>query len=115
MTVMVPAENPDSPVAAQQPRARVAPFIALAVALVLALFVWLLATRDTGDAAAVSSPLLGKVAPPIRGTGFRNDAFDLDLQRGKWVIVNFFSTTCVPCKLEHPQLVELSPWSVALL
>lgn len=108
MTPMGSTQNPDSPVAVSARRARVAPFIALAVALVLALFVWLLATRDTGDAAAVSSPLLGKVAPPIRGTGFRNDAFDLDLQRGKWVIVNFFSTTCVPCKLEHPQLVELA-------
>ena len=108
MTGVVSAENSDSPVAAQRSHARVAPFIAFAVALVLALFVWLLATRDTGDAAAVSSPLLGKVAPPIRGTGFRNDAFDLDLLRGKWVIVNFFSTTCVPCKLEHPQLVELA-------
>ena len=97
----------DAAVAVIRPRSHVAPFIALAVAVLLALFVWLLATRDTGEAAAVSSPLLGKVAPPIVGTGFRNDAFDLDLQRGNWVIVNFFSTTCVPCRIEHPELVEL--------
>jgi len=101
-------EDPaDAPVAAARARSRLAPFIALAVALVLAMFVWLLATRDTGEAAAVSSPLLGKVAPPISGTGFRGDAFDLDRERGNWVIVNFFSTTCVPCQLEHPELVEL--------
>lgn len=89
-------------------RGTVAPYVAVGVAVVLALFVWLLATRDTGEKAATASPLLGKVAPAIVGTGFRGDAFDLDRERGNWVLVNFFSTTCVPCKLEHPQLVELS-------
>jgi cytochrome c biogenesis protein CcmG, thiol:disulfide interchange protein DsbE len=88
-------------------RARVAPILAAGIAVVLALFVWLLATRDTGDRAATSSPLIGKLAPAIIGSGFRGEAFDLDDARGQWVIVNFFSTTCVPCEIEHPHLVEL--------
>jgi cytochrome c biogenesis protein CcmG/thiol:disulfide interchange protein DsbE len=87
-------------------RTRLAPFIALAVAVVLALFVLLLATSK--DKTQASSPLIGKVAPPIVATGYRGDAFDLDRARGKWVVVNFFSTTCVPCRNEHPELKEFA-------
>jgi cytochrome c biogenesis protein CcmG/thiol:disulfide interchange protein DsbE len=85
---------------------RLAPYVAIAVAVVLALFVILLATRD--DQVASSSPLLDKPAPAIVGNGFRGEQFDLDAQRGKWVVVNFFSTTCIPCLQEHPELVEFS-------
>jgi cytochrome c biogenesis protein CcmG/thiol:disulfide interchange protein DsbE len=85
-------------------RPRFAPYVAVAVALVLALFVLLLATSK--DEVANSSPLVGKVAPAVAGTGFRGDSFDLDTQRGRWTLVNFFSTTCVPCILEHPELKE---------
>jgi cytochrome c biogenesis protein CcmG, thiol:disulfide interchange protein DsbE len=86
------------------PPRRVAPFVAGAVAVVLGLFVVLLATRD--DDLASASPLIGKVAPPIVGTGFRGEAFDIDRERGNWVLVNFFSTTCIPCRIEHPEIVE---------
>jgi cytochrome c biogenesis protein CcmG, thiol:disulfide interchange protein DsbE len=83
---------------------RIAPIAAGAVAVVLALFVVLLATRD--DDLASASPLIGKVAPPIVGTGFRGESFDIDRERGNWVLVNFFSTTCIPCRIEHPEIVE---------
>lgn len=89
-------------------RSRVAPYTAGAVAIVLALFVWLLATSEGGDDAMVSSPILGKLAPSITGTGFRGEQFDIDTERGNWVLVNFFSTTCIPCIQEHPELVALS-------
>ena len=26
--------------------------------------------------------------------------------RGRWVVGNFFSTTCQPCIVEHPELIE---------
>lgn len=97
----------DAPVAVVQRRGTVAPYIAVAVAVILALFVWLLASSKSGDEAG-SSRVLGKVAPAIAGTGFRGDAFDLDRLRGDWVLVNFFSTTCIPCQLEHPELVALA-------
>jgi cytochrome c biogenesis protein CcmG/thiol:disulfide interchange protein DsbE len=87
-------------------RPRFAPYVALGVAVVLGLFVLLLATSK--DEVASSSPLIDKAAPAIVGSGFRGDEFDLDAQRGKWVVVNFFSTTCVPCIQEHP---ELKAWS----
>jgi cytochrome c biogenesis protein CcmG, thiol:disulfide interchange protein DsbE len=86
---------------------RFAPYVAVAVAAVLALFVVLLATSKD-DEGGVSSHLVGKPAPAVVGTGFRGDSFDLDTQRGNWVVVNFFSTTCVPCIQEHP---ELKAWS----
>ena len=101
---------PDDPTTGVRPRRRskVAPYTAGAVAIVLGLFVWLLATSTSGDDAKVSSPLLGKLAPSIVGTGFRGEQFDIDAERGNWVLVNFFSTTCIPCKREHPELVALS-------
>jgi cytochrome c biogenesis protein CcmG/thiol:disulfide interchange protein DsbE len=88
-------------------RPRFAPYVAVGVAVLLALFILLLATSDGGKD-GVASRLLGKPAPAVNGTGFRGDAFDLDAQRGKWVVVNFFSTTCVPCIQEHPELLEWS-------
>lgn len=106
----LPAEATDVPadgtVAVARSSVRLAPYVAGGVAVVAALLVFLLAVSDTGDK-ATRSPLLGKAAPAIVGTGFRGDSFDLDLNRGRWVIVNFFSTTCVPCRQEHPELVEL--------
>jgi cytochrome c biogenesis protein CcmG/thiol:disulfide interchange protein DsbE len=85
---------------------RFAPYVAAAVAVLLALFVFLLATSK--DEVQNSSALIGKPAPAIVGTGFRGDSFDLDAERGKWTVVNFFSTTCVPCIQEHPELKEWS-------
>jgi cytochrome c biogenesis protein CcmG/thiol:disulfide interchange protein DsbE len=99
----------DGPLAvAPRRRAAVAPYTAAAIAVVLGLFVWLLATSTGGDDAKVSSPVLGKLAPATAGTGFRGDTFDIDAERGNWVLVNFFSTTCIPCIQEHPELVELA-------
>ena len=41
------------------------------------------------------------------------EVWDLDGQRGRWVVVNFFSTTCVPCIREHPELVAFAEAHVA--
>jgi cytochrome c biogenesis protein CcmG/thiol:disulfide interchange protein DsbE len=88
-------------------RQRLAPFVAGAVAVVLAVFVVLLATADGGEDGP-DSRLIGRPAPLFVGEGFRGDEFDLDAERGNWVVVNFFSTTCVPCVIEHPELVEFT-------
>jgi cytochrome c biogenesis protein CcmG/thiol:disulfide interchange protein DsbE len=105
-----PSDGPlDGPLAvATGRRTKVAPYTAAAIAVVLGLFVWLLATSTAGDDAKVSSPLLGKLTPAVSGTGFRGEPFDIDAERGSWVLVNFFSTTCIPCIQEHPELVELA-------
>ena len=89
-------------------RRRVAPFIALAVALVLGALFWVLAASkaDTADEqGVVESPLLGRPAPAVRAITADGDAFDLTRRKGSWVVVNFFNSTCVPCKAEHEQLM----------
>ena len=75
----------DGPLAvAPRRRPAVAPYTAAAIAVVLGLFVWLLATSTGGDDAKVSSPILGKLAPATAGTGFRGDTFDIDAERGEY-------------------------------
>ncbi len=83
-------------------------WIALPVALALGLLVLVLATRDSASVRNASSPILGKLAPPVAGVTMTGQSFDLDDWRGRWVIVNFFQSTCVPCIMEHPELVAFS-------
>ena len=80
-------------------------WVALPVAVAAALLVLVLATRDSASERNASSPILGGLAPAVAGVTMQGDAFDLDDWRGRWVIVNFFSSTCVPCVIEHPELV----------
>lgn len=51
------------------------------------------------------SPLVGRVVPDLTGTTLDGGRFDIDDHRGQWVIVNMFATWCVPCQVEHPELV----------
>ena len=85
---------------------RVAPWIAGGVAVVLAaLFAMLLVNRgSTADSA--DSPLLGNPAPEVHGALEDGTPFDLSRRKGSWVVLNFFSHDCVPCIVEHPDLIE---------
>lgn len=87
-------------------RGRAALFAAVPVLLVLAVFVVILATREPSANRIASTPLLGKRAPAIEGTTLTGDEFSLDDLHGRWVVVNFFATWCVPCIQEHPELVS---------
>ncbi|MDP6177479.1 MAG: TlpA disulfide reductase family protein [Acidimicrobiales bacterium] len=80
---------------------------ALAVGLLGAVLVGVLATRQAGPD-RVSMHLVGQVAPPIAGSTIDGEVWNLDDQRGRFVVVNFFSTTCVPCIREHPELVAFA-------
>ena len=90
------------------PPRRTAVWIVGPVAVVMLLFIVLLATRDRGETGFASFNLEGEVAPAIVGTTLDGDEFDLDDYRGGFVIVNFFQTTCIPCVREHPELIEFS-------
>ncbi len=69
------------------------------VALV-AVLVW---ARPGGQIGA--SPVVGQPVPPVAGVALDGSSFDIDDHRGRWVIVNLFATWCVPCQVEHPELV----------
>lgn len=90
-----------------EPRRRVAPWIALAVAVVLTgLFVVLLDASPDEGGAQTGSPLLGRPAPEAVGTLLDGRRFDLSQRKGSWVALNFFRADCVPCIQEHPDLVR---------
>lgn len=61
------------------------------------------AARDTPTA---NSPLMFQPAPDIVGPTYDDGNFVLSRRRGSWVVLNFFNSTCVPCKREHPELVK---------
>lgn len=89
------------------PRGRMARWLSLGFGLVIALLVFVLATADeSGDVGA--SPLIGRAAPAIEGETTTGETFALSEQRGQWVVVNFFQTSCIPCVREHPELVAFS-------
>jgi len=70
----------------------------------MALFVALLATRAPAVDKQATSPLLGKPAPDIQGVDLAGQPARVAADRGRFVLVNFFASWCVPCQQEHPQL-----------
>lgn len=76
----------------------------LPVALLLAV----LATRPPAGVRAADSPLLGKPAPEVRGTTIDGEPAEVAASSGRWVLVNFFATWCVPCRQEHPDLIRFA-------
>jgi len=88
-------------------RNRVA-IIAAAVAAVLAVFIVLLATSETGRTGAANFAIVGQVAPPVSGPTVGGGEFNLFDERGDWVVVNFFASWCVECRIEHPELFEFN-------
>lgn len=83
--------------------------IAAAVcAVVVSGLVMLLATSEAGRNTSVNFEIVGKVAPPLAGETIDNARFDLRDHRGSWVVVNFFASWCVGCRVEHPELVDFS-------
>ncbi|MEP7047519.1 MAG: TlpA disulfide reductase family protein [Ilumatobacteraceae bacterium] len=85
-----------------------APYISLAVAVVVAALFVVLATGKAEKPDVVSSFLIGKPAPAGATTTIDGKPFDLSRRKGSWVVLNFFQSSCLPCKAEHPALVSFA-------
>ncbi|MDE0115411.1 MAG: TlpA disulfide reductase family protein [bacterium] len=93
----VDPEPPSRPPRLQTVRGVVLAVGVLAVALVVVLAV---SERDR------RGPPVPDFAPEFAGETLDGSSFDMAAQRGRWVVVNFFSTWCVQCVVEHPELVS---------
>jgi len=76
--------------------------------VVTAPLVAILATGFGTDPRGRSNALEGREAPVFSMTVLGEDGQKVDLAdlRGKPVVLNFWSTWCQPCKIEHPHLVK---------
>ncbi len=98
--------NADDVVAPARGGPRAARYAAIAVGLVLVVFIALLATRQPVADQSTSNAIVGGAMPKVTGTTLDGQTIDLDTLRGKWVVVNFFATWCTGCRIEHPELVK---------
>jgi cytochrome c biogenesis protein CcmG/thiol:disulfide interchange protein DsbE len=78
-------------------------FAALSVTF---LFLGLMLYAMTRDPNALPSLLVGKSAPVSQASWDNRDSFRSDavIGRGRWVLMNFWNTTCIVCRYEAPEL-----------
>ncbi len=74
------------------------------VGIVLVVLIAILATSE-GQSGLGPSPLVGELTPEVSGLAVDGSNYDIRDERDRWVVVNFFSTSCIPCIVEHPELV----------
>lgn len=110
MTDATADESTHGGAADETARRRIAPLIALAIAVLMGGLLWVLARGGGSDdpVGIVETHLLDRAAPAVRSTTLAGAPFDLARRKGSWVVLNFFNSTCVPCKAEHPALVEFT-------
>lgn len=106
-------DRPDQP-AGRVRRPRVAPFVALAVAALLAGLFVVFAGADPSRNETADTYLRGRPAPEALGELADGSPFDLARRKGSWVVLNFFTSDCVPCQQEHPDLMAFQQRQASL-
>jgi cytochrome c biogenesis protein CcmG/thiol:disulfide interchange protein DsbE len=67
-----------------------------------------LALRSDRDPHDLPSALLDKEAPPFSLSGLNGPGVTRDGLMGGPVLINFFASWCLPCRVEHPLLMRLA-------
>jgi cytochrome c biogenesis protein CcmG/thiol:disulfide interchange protein DsbE len=102
--VTPPAADPDT---GPRRRPRVVLYTSLAAGFLIAVLIAVLAASH--PSANQSSPLIGKAAPAVSGPALNGGgSYSLAQYNGKWVLVNFSASWCVPCRQETPQLQKFT-------
>lgn len=82
---------------------------AAGVGIVAVVLVVVLAVQPPAANRPVHSPLIGHPAPPVAGPSVTHSPFSsLAAERGRWVVLNFFATWCIPCQQEQPELARFA-------
>jgi cytochrome c biogenesis protein CcmG/thiol:disulfide interchange protein DsbE len=87
-------------------RSRVNVWVLVVGLLITAPFVYVLASGFGKDPHAVPSVLEGKPAPDFSLVDMDGNPVALSSLAGSPVVLNFWSTWCQPCKIEHPLLQQ---------
>jgi cytochrome c biogenesis protein CcmG, thiol:disulfide interchange protein DsbE len=91
----------------ETPAVRLNPWILGGGVVVLAAFVGLMLYGFTTDPRALDTGVMtGKEAPDFTLETLEGETISLDALEGRPVVINFWSTWCVPCKQEHPLLQQ---------
>lgn len=84
-------------------------YSALGIGLLVAALIGVLAASKPVAQGSGTSPLVGRTAPPISGPALNGTGrYSLSEYLGKWVLVNFSASWCVPCREETPQLQQFA-------
>ena len=86
----------------------------LALFAVLAAYFWRGLAPDH-DPQLLPSALIDKPAPSFALAAFNGGTLSSDAFKGQVVLVNFFASWCVPCREEHPVLMDLGKRDTVLL
>lgn len=84
-------------------------FTILPVMLFLALAAYFsLALRPDYDPRALPLAMMDQEAPPFSLAGLNGEGLSRDGLKGGPVMINFFASWCMPCRVEHPLLMRLA-------